>query len=184
MVKMNNPFKKFDDFFIQKINKDLKNPILNIFFYYYTNIAGPTAIGIFCLFTLTLGRTWFGHSAKEMLIALILSTLFVQLLKRVFNRNRPYWIVKNLNTYGIDLKDYSFPSGHTTAAFTMATTLSLNFPAWSILCLSMAVLVAVSRVYLAVHYPTDVVAGIFVGTLTGLMVHIYVFDLVKGWILG
>lgn len=181
---MINPFKKFDDFFIQRINRDLKNPILNIFFYYYTNIAGPTAIGIFTLFTLTFGRKWFKDAGQEMFLSLIFSTLFVQLLKRVFNRNRPYWILKNLNTYGIDLKDYSFPSGHTTAAFTMVTTLSLNFPTWSILFVIMALLIAVSRIYLAVHYPTDVVAGILVGVSTSFFVHIYVFNPLMGWIFG
>lgn len=179
---MINPFKKFDDFFIEKINKDLKHPILNVFFYYYTNVAGPTAVFFFCIICISIAKSIFGIAAFEMIISLVLSSLFVQLLKRVFNRNRPYWIIKNLNTYGIDLKDYSFPSGHTTAAFTMATTLSLNFPTWSVLCVIMAVLVAVSRIYLAVHYPTDVLAGIFVGVFTGFIVHIYVFDLVRGWI--
>lgn len=182
MVNMNNPFKKFDDFFIQRINRDLKKPIFNVFFYYYTNIAGPTVIGIFVLVSLSLGRGFFGDSSKEMVLSLFLSTLFVQFLKRVFNRNRPYWILENLNTYGIDLRDYSFPSGHTTAAFTVATTLSLNFPMWAILLMIMALLVAISRVYLAVHYPTDVVAGLLIGVLTSLIVHIYVFDPVMGWI--
>lgn len=172
---MKNPFKVFDDFFIQRLNRDLKHPVFNVFFYYYTHLAGPTVLGIFSLVALVLGDRWLGVASREMVLSLVLSTIVATILKKIFTRNRPYWILENLNTYGIDLTDYSFPSGHTTAAFTIATALSLNFPSWTVLFVIMALLIAISRVYLAVHYPTDVVAGMIIGIGTGFIVHILVF---------
>lgn len=181
MVKMKNPFKSFDEYFMERINKELKNPYCDMFFYLYTNIAGPRCLVAFSLFMLALGKRWIGQSAYEMVLALVLSTLLAQILKRAFSRSRPYWILKNLNTYGIDLRDYSFPSGHTTAAFTVATTFSLYFPKLAVLFIAMAILVAVSRTYLAVHYPTDVLAGVILGIGVAYVVHIYVYDAVANW---
>ena len=182
MVKMKNPFKAFDDYLMDGINRKLKNPYCDVFFFYYTNIAGPRFLVALSVVMLIFGKRWIGDAAYEMVLALVLSTLVAQLLKRIISRSRPYWVMKNLNTYGIDLTDYSFPSGHTTAAFTVATTFSLYFPKIATLCFIMAILVAISRTYLAVHYPTDVLAGILIGIGVAYVVHIYVYGAVANWI--
>ena len=131
---------------------------------------------------LIFGKRWIGSAALEMVVALVISTVVAQILKRLISRSRPYWVSKNLNTYGIDLRDYSFPSGHTTAAFTVATTFSLYFPKLAPLFVVMALLVAVSRTYLAVHYPTDVLAGMLIGIIVGYVVHMYVYDNLANWL--
>lgn len=182
MVKMKNPFKAFDDYFLDRINKKLKNKYCDFFFYNYTNIAGPGFLVALSVFMLIFGKRWIGSAATEMVVALVISTGVAQFLKRAISRSRPYWVSKNLNTYGIDLRDYSFPSGHTTAAFTVATTFSLYFPKLAPLFVVMALLVAVSRTYLAVHYPTDVLAGVIIGMIVGYVVHMYVYDNLAYWL--
>ena len=59
--------------------------------------------------------------------------------------------------------DYSFPSGHTIASFEAAGVIALNHKKWGIAALVLACLIAFSRLYLYVHYPTDVLASIILG---------------------
>lgn len=66
-------------------------------------------------------------------------------------------------------KDYSFPSGHTLASFEAATVLMINNRKMGIPALILACLIAFSRLYLYVHYPTDVICGIVLGVLFGVL---------------
>ena len=60
----------------------------------------------------------------------------------------------------------------------MAVTIALNIPRLSILVFIIAIVVGVSRIYLGVHYPTDVAAGMFVGCFTSILVHFYLLEFV------
>ncbi len=64
---------------------------------------------------------------------------------------------------------YSFPSGHTTASFAVATVMLCLCPVWAVSVVIYACLIALSRLYLLVHYPTDVLAGIAIGTVCGFI---------------
>lgn len=88
-------------------------------------------------------------------------------LKRIFNRPRPYVTYPDLKNLGTE-KSLSFPSGHTSAAFSVATSLSLNFPKWYIIApvYGWAAMTGYSRMYLNVHYPSDVLAGAVLGSGT------------------
>ena len=67
------------------------------------------------------------------------------------------------------LKDFSFPSGHTLASFEGATAIFMFNRKWGVPALVLASLVALSRLYLFVHYPTDVLGGIILGISFGIL---------------
>lgn len=176
---MREKLKSFDDYFIKLINAKIKNKYLDIFMYRITDLGGAIFISVFTLSLVIFGSPRNKIVGVEALLALAISQIIVHSLKRLLNRERPYKILEQLNTFGIDLSDYSFPSGHTTASFSLATSLALNNPRFSIIVLVLAMLIAISRIYLGVHYPTDVAAGIILGVGSAIVVHVYLIELVK-----
>lgn len=106
--------------------------------------------------------------AYETGISLFCTEGSVFILKRIIKRNRPFTDHPDLITSKINETDYSFPSGHASLAFSMATSLSLSFPKWYVVAPSFiyAGTVSYSRLYLGVHYPSDVLGGAAVGILS------------------
>ncbi len=64
---------------------------------------------------------------------------------------------------------HSFPSGHATSSFACAVVLGAYFPSWRIPFFVLATLIAVSRVYVGVHFPLDIIGGAFLGLLIGAL---------------
>ncbi len=173
---MKDKLKKFDDLFINIINIKMKHKYLDTIMYRATNLGGGVFSSLLVLILILIGSSNVRIMGIEALVVLTLSQIVVHTLKRILSRERPYKIIEQLNTFGINLKDYSFPSGHTTASFSIATTIALNIPKLSILVFSIAIVVGISRIYLGVHYPTDVAAGILLGIGTALIVHFYLLE--------
>lgn len=84
-------------------------------------------------------------------------------LKNLFRRNRPY-VALNTHNFITPGDRFSFPSGHTSAAFLVATLTSAFYPWMSPVLLAWASCVAMARVILGVHFPTDTLIGALMGS--------------------
>jgi len=92
-------------------------------------------------------------------------------LKNLVARPRPYEVVEGLVPLIGKPTDYSFPSGHTCASFACALVLYRILPKkYGVPAVILASLIAFSRLYVGVHYPTDVLGGMFVGIFSSCLV--------------
>lgn len=103
-------------------------------------------------------------------LALGMSWIFVELLlKNIVMRARPFVdAMDGVVVVGGEASGYSFPSSHATTAFAMAVVLSFFEPRLKGALFVLAVFVSLSRVYMGVHYPTDIVAGAIIGLCIGI----------------
>ena len=150
------------------------NDIADQFFKYFTHYGDGVMwvpLGLFCFF---FKRKYF----IAVLAGAIISTLLAQFLKRVVypEELRPIsYLSESFPVHqiaGVEMRKlHSFPSGHTTTAFTMALIMShmINKKAWSIILPLLALIAAYSRVYLAQHFPTDLLAGMCIGIVSAIL---------------
>ena len=101
------------------------------------------------------------------LAAFALELPLYKLLKNCVKRDRPCEALTTVQRRIVPSDRFSFPSGHTAAAVVMATLVSFFFPILALPAFAWALLVGFSRVFLGVHYPTDILAGIVIGLLCG-----------------
>jgi membrane-associated phospholipid phosphatase len=117
----------------------------------------------------------------HIIIAFLFSGIVAQILKRLFMAPRPKEIIES-SLYNSFINGvtgvgwHSFPSGHTTSVFALATILALhsNKKRWGLFFLMIAALVGYSRIYLGQHFLQDVVAGALLGTATGIIVYSFI----------
>lgn len=160
----------FDSSILLWIQEYVRNPILNPVFVVITHLGDA---GIFwiamslllCCFKKTRKAGIFG------LVALIFSVLVNNVfLKNVIGRIRPYEIITGLECIIKHASDASFPSGHTGASIAAATVYVKELPKkFSIPALVLAILISLSRLYVGIHYPTDVIAGAIIGAALGIL---------------
>ena len=127
------------------------------------------ACAVILLFTKKYRKTGLGMGAA-LILGLIVCNM---ILKPWVARIRPYDLQERLgNTIPLLIErqhDFSFPSGHTIASFEAATVLMLHNKKLGIPALILACLIAFSRLYLYVHYPTDVITSVILGTAFGFL---------------
>lgn len=90
-------------------------------------------------------------------------------LKNLIRRDRPNVAIGHFTAFIIPSDKFSFPSGHSAAAFLMAVICAHYYPALSPLCFCLASVIGISRVLLGVHYPGDILAGACLGSFSALI---------------
>jgi undecaprenyl-diphosphatase len=101
-------------------------------------------------------------------IAFIIELPAYKIIKKCVKRFRPYEVNKNIKNRIMPSDRFSLPSGHTAAAWVIALLIAIHFPLLAIPVSIWAILVGISRIYLGVHYPTDVLAGFILGAVSAV----------------
>lgn len=142
-----------------------------------THMGGATFTIITSLLYALLAPAPWSTTGWQCITAVAVSHIPVAIVKRKFKRLRPYQALSGVNTCPKPLRDSSFPSGHTTAIFAWLVPILLTSGLWLSVLIPLAALiglsVAWSRMYLGLHYPSDVAAGAVLGTVTALAVNYF-----------
>lgn len=93
------------------------------------------------------------------------------IVKNLVARERPCWINTDFKLLIATPKDFSFPSGHTQASVIAATIITLSHRKWGWIVIPLATIIAFSRLYLYVHFPTDVLGGALMGFAIGIVTY-------------
>lgn len=122
-----------------------------------------TGIGL-----LAMNEPHFHRTALAAALAVALSVLLFMGVKNLVGRPRPFEAWQGLNCLMAPPDKFSFPSGHTMTAFSVWGALAIGLPVLAKLYLVIAILIGLSRVFLGLHYPTDVLIGALLGGSIGL----------------
>ncbi|MFD1739257.1 phosphatase PAP2 family protein [Bacillus salitolerans] len=158
----------FECHIFRSVNRHFDHKFLNFYFRNITHLGGATftIASVLIFFVLSSSQTKYVGLASG--LSLLISHLPVVFVKKIYPRRRPYLALQETKVTVNPLKDHSFPSGHTTAIFSIVIPLFLWMPILGLLLLPIAISVGLSRIYLGLHYPSDVLVGSILGTLTGL----------------
>jgi len=145
-----------------------RNPVLDYAFGAVTNF-GSVVIVLIIMTSLFLWQERKREWIPVLWASFFASTLLCLVLKFLVERARPYDVII---LYFAGIVNYSFPSLHATASFTAIPILDLEFPKFKWFWIAFAAVVAFSRIYLSVHFLSDVVAGALLGFATA---HFFIY---------
>ena len=167
---MPEAIQQFDEQALVWIAQNIRNGLLDPLMMFYTKLgdAGLLFIALGLVMLLFKPTRKAGFSA---LCAMIIGLVVVNLtIKPLVNRPRPWVVIEGFEYLVWEKDPKSFPSGHTNAAFAFALALCMAAPKrWmKITAVCMAVVMGLSRLYVGVHFPSDVLVGALIGSLCGL----------------
>ncbi len=151
--------------------QEIHHPILDQIMIVLSTIGNAGVVWIVLAILLLIPEKY-RKCGIQMLVAMVITFIVGNLiLKNLVARDRPSWIDPNVALLFENPTDYSFPSGHTMNGFTAATVLLCCDKRFGIPAVVLASLIAFSRLYHFVHFPTDVLAGVVVGIVVALLVN-------------
>ena len=158
----------FDINILNFIRDNLSNPILDNIMILFTTLGDRGIIWI-TIGIILLVQKKYRKIGFILLIALLINFVIGEvLLKNIIHRPRVFITNPNINILINPPESYSFPSGHTASSFAAATVLGYYFKKYRYVFYVIASLIAFSRIYLYVHYPSDVLAGVLLGIVCAL----------------
>lgn len=161
---------EIDIYILQFIVDNLKVPFLDFLMPIVTLFGEGGIFWIICtVICLAFPKT--RKMGFTMALALTLGIIFGNgIIKNVVARPRPYTLEQFKDLLLVsELSDWSFPSGHTLASFEASVSIFAYRKRWGAVALAIALLVALSRPYLMVHFPSDVIAGAILGTVFAIV---------------
>lgn len=148
----------------------IRHPWLDAFFTFITKLGNAGLIWILEGIILLICKKHRREGIAVLLALLIGFIITNLLLKNIVARPRPYTLLNELEILIKAPSDYSFPSGHTCSSVAAALTmLKLSDKRIGIAACILAVLIAFSRMYIGVHYPSDVLAGAVIGAFAAFL---------------
>lgn len=159
-----------DNFILDVIKKHLRNKYMDKLMPVITSFGNMGVIWIAFAVVLIMNQRYRAIGNTVILTLMISTMLGEGIVKHLVRRARPsdsLCLIEKPITY-------SFPSGHTFSSFAAAGILSMNFEGYKILFIGLAILIAFSRLYLYVHYPTDVLCGIVLGIMCSKMIWVFI----------
>lgn len=175
----------FDHDVLLFVNRSMRSAFFDQIMPYITKL-GDAGIFWIALALILLIPKKTRRTGAAMGVAMVIGLIIGNgLLKNVIARTRPFDIAHPVvprNSLLINPPtDYSFPSGHTLASFEAATALFKDHTVYGFGAFVLALLIAFSRIYLQVHYPSDVIGGAILGFLFGLLGSTIVRSVCDGW---
>lgn len=130
---------------------------------------------LFILFQWIWKKPKLAWSMLYLIAAIVISGVICDLLKGIFGRSRPGLLFQHayFGFYWFKFKAsyWSFPSGHATTSAALGMGLAMIWPRLSWLFVVLALLVAASRVLVGAHFPSDVMAGFYLGSITSILLY-------------
>jgi undecaprenyl-diphosphatase len=165
------------------INGSLQNPVLDLLMPFITDLNKHTTVLVLVGVVLIVLAVKGGARGRIAVAALAIGILFSDQLnssvaKFILERPRPCHVLSNVHLLVGCGSGYSFPSSHAVNNFCGAVILSFFFPEAAVWLYAFAAVVSFSRVYVGVHYPSDILGGAIIGICCGLII-IFVFLLLE-----
>ncbi|WP_332694334.1 phosphatase PAP2 family protein [Halalkalibacter lacteus] len=159
---------------LQFVHQQLRCRLLDFTLPKITHLGGATFTLSSLFLIIILSSSPIKLLAFQALLSLTLSHVVVHIIKKIYSRERPYKKLANIVLSSHPLRDYSFPSGHTTAAFSTIVVFALHSFVLAAFLLPLASLIGFSRMYLGLHYPTDCMIGAMLGSISAFTIVYFV----------